>query len=117
MLYDSLHEKLALLPDETLVYPAHGAGSLCGKALSEETVSTMGVQRQYNYALQPMRRERFIELVTADQPDTPAYFSYDAVLNARERPTLEQTLARELEPLSLERARAGRRWRSAARYA
>ena len=104
LLYDSLHEKLALLPDETLVYPAHGAGSLCGKALSEETVSTMGVQRQYNYALQPMRRERFIELVTADQPDTPAYFSYDAVLNARERPTLEQTLARELEPLSLERA-------------
>lgn len=104
LLYDSLHEKLALLPDETLVYPAHGAGSLCGKALSKETVSTMGVQRQYNYALQPMRRERFIELVTADQPDTPAYFSYDAVLNARERPTLEQTLARELDPLSLERA-------------
>jgi hydroxyacylglutathione hydrolase len=104
LLYDSLHEKLAPLPDETLVYPAHGAGSLCGKALSEETVSTMGIQRQYNYALQPMSRERFIELVTADQPDTPAYFSYDAVLNARERPTLEQALARELEPLTLERA-------------
>jgi hydroxyacylglutathione hydrolase len=104
LLYDSLHDKLAPLPDETLIYPAHGAGSLCGKALSEETVSTMGIQRQYNYALQPMSRERFVELVTADQPDTPAYFSYDAVLNARERPTLEQTLARELEPLTLERA-------------
>ena len=104
LLYDSLHNKLAPLPDETLVYPAHGAGSLCGKALSDETVSTMGIQRQYNYALQPMSRERFIELVTADQPDTPAYFSYDAVLNARERPTLDQTLARELEPLTLERA-------------
>jgi len=104
LLYDSLHDKLAPLPDETLIYPAHGAGSLCGKALSEETFSTMGVQRQYNYALQPMSRERFIELVTTDQPDTPAYFSYDAVLNARERPTLEQTLARELEPLTLERA-------------
>ncbi|MGN6169986.1 MAG: rhodanese-like domain-containing protein [Solirubrobacteraceae bacterium] len=104
LLYDSLHGKLAPLPDETLVYPAHGAGSLCGKALSEETVSTMGIQRKYNYALQPMSKEQFIELVTADQPDTPAYFSYDAVLNAHERPTLEQTLARELEPLTLEQA-------------
>ncbi len=99
MLYDSLHHKLAPLPDETLVYPAHGAGSLCGKTLSTDTVSTMGVQRQYNYALQPMSRERFTEIVTADQPDAPAYFTYDAVLNARERPTLEQALARELRPL------------------
>jgi len=88
MLYDSLHEKLLPLPDETLVYPAHGAGSLCGKNLSTDTVSTMGVQRRYNYALQPMSRERFIEIVTADQPDTPAYFTYDAVLNAQEHPTL-----------------------------
>jgi rhodanese-related sulfurtransferase len=104
MLYDSLHQKLAPLPDETLVYPAHGAGSLCGKAISEETVSSMAIQREYNYALQPMARERFIELVTADQPDTPSYFSYDAVLNASERPTLEQTLARELAPLTLDRA-------------
>jgi glyoxylase-like metal-dependent hydrolase (beta-lactamase superfamily II)/rhodanese-related sulfurtransferase len=103
MLYDSLHEKLAPLPDETLVYPAHGAGSLCGKNLSTDTVSTIGVQRAYNYALQPMSRERFIELVTTDQPDTPAYFTYDAVLNARERPTLEQALERELQPLSLAR--------------
>jgi glyoxylase-like metal-dependent hydrolase (beta-lactamase superfamily II)/rhodanese-related sulfurtransferase len=104
MLYDSLHEKLAPLPDETLVYPAHGAGSLCGKNLSTDTVSTMGVQRRYNYALQPMSRERFIELVTADQPDTPAYFTYDAQLNARERPTLDEELERELKPLSLEQA-------------
>jgi glyoxylase-like metal-dependent hydrolase (beta-lactamase superfamily II)/rhodanese-related sulfurtransferase len=102
LLYDSLHEKLAALPDETLVYPAHGAGSLCGKNLSTDTVSTMGVQRAYNYALQPMSRERFIEIVTADQPDTPAYFTYDAVLNARERPTLDEALERELRPLSLE---------------
>ncbi len=104
MLYDSLHEKLAPLPEETLVYPAHGAGSLCGKALSKETVSTIGVQLKYNYALQPMSRERFVELVTTDLPETPSYFSYDAVLNARERPTLEQALARELEPLTLEDA-------------
>jgi rhodanese-related sulfurtransferase len=98
-----LHQKLALLPDETLVCPAHGAGSLCGKNLSTDTVSTIGVQRLYNYALRPMSRERFIEIVTADQPDTPPYFGYDVVLNARERPTLEQALERELRALPLAR--------------
>jgi hydroxyacylglutathione hydrolase len=101
MLYDSLHGKLARLPDDTLVYPAHGAGSLCGKKLSTDTVSTIGIQRAYNYALAPMSRDRFIETVTADLPDAPAYFTYDAVLNARERPTLEQALERELHPLTL----------------
>ena len=103
MLYDSLHGKLARLPDDTLVYPAHGAGSLCGKKLSADTVSTIGIQRAYNYALAPMSRERFIQTVTADLPDAPAYFTYDAVLNARERPTLEQALERELHPLTLRR--------------
>ena len=102
MLYDSLHEKLLTLPDSTKVYPAHGAGSLCGKAISKETVSTIGDQRRMNYALQPMSKERFVELVTADQPDAPAYFTYDAVLNSRERPTLDQALARELKPLTVE---------------
>ena len=101
MLYDSLHQKLARLPDETLVYPAHGAGSLCGKNLSTDTVSTIGEQRLDNYALQPMSRERFIDIVTADQPDIPEYFTYDAALNACERPTLEQALACELCPLTL----------------
>jgi glyoxylase-like metal-dependent hydrolase (beta-lactamase superfamily II)/rhodanese-related sulfurtransferase len=102
MLYDSLHDKLLPLPDETLVYPAHGAGSLCGKNLSTDTVSTIGVQREYNYALQPMSRERFIDMVTTDQPDTPAYFTYDAVLNSRERATLDDALERELRPVSLQ---------------
>jgi glyoxylase-like metal-dependent hydrolase (beta-lactamase superfamily II) len=102
MLYDSLHDKLLPLPDDTLVYPAHGAGSLCGKNLSTDTVSTVGAQRQYNYALQPMSREHFVAMVTADQPDTPAYFTYDAVLNSRERPTLDQARDRELQPLSLD---------------
>ena len=97
----SLRDKLLPLPDDTLVYPAHGAGSLCGKNLSTDTVSTIGVQREYNYALQPMSRERFIEIVTSDQPDTPSYFTYDAILNARERPTLDETLVRELQPLTL----------------
>jgi rhodanese-related sulfurtransferase len=59
------------------------------------------VQKRYNYALQPMSKADFIRLVTADQPDTPAYFSYDALLNRRERPTLEQALAQELQPLTL----------------
>lgn len=102
MLYDSLQTKLLALPDTTLVYPAHGAGSMCGKHLSAERVSTIGVQRQYNYALRPMNREEFIRLVTADQPDAPQYFSYDAVLNRKERPTLEQTLERAVVPLSLD---------------
>lgn len=102
MLYDSLHNKLLQLPDETLVYPAHGAGSLCGKNLSTDTVSTMGVQRQYNYALKPMSKEEFVELVTADQPEAPKYFSYDAILNRKERPTLEEALEANVKPLSLE---------------
>ncbi|MDH3604784.1 MAG: MBL fold metallo-hydrolase, partial [Candidatus Tectomicrobia bacterium] len=78
MLYDSLHHKLLTLPDETLVYPAHGAGSMCGKNLSTETVSPLGNQRRYNYALQPMSEAEFKRLVTADQPEAPAYFVYDA---------------------------------------
>ena len=59
-LYEALHGKLLPLPDDTLVYPAHGAGSMCGKHLSTETWSSMGVQRGYNYALQPMSKEAFI---------------------------------------------------------
>jgi hydroxyacylglutathione hydrolase len=94
LLYDSLRDKLLALPDQSLVYPAHGAGSLCGKALSKETFSTIGEQRRSNYALQPMSKDAFVALVTADQPDAPAYFTYDAVLNSQERPTLEQTLER-----------------------
>src|SRR5207244_10131903 len=79
-----------------------GAGSLCGKALSKETVSTLGEQRRSNYALQPMSKEAFVQVVTADQPEAPAYFTYDAVLNSEERPTLDQALAREMNPLTLE---------------
>jgi glyoxylase-like metal-dependent hydrolase (beta-lactamase superfamily II)/rhodanese-related sulfurtransferase len=94
LLYDSLRNKLLALPDAAAVYPAHGAGSLCGKALSKETVSTIGEQRRSNYALQPMSKIEFIELVTADQPEAPSYFTYDAVLNSRERPTLDETLER-----------------------
>ena len=101
LLYDSLRSKLLTLPDRSLVYPAHGAGSLCGKALSKETFSTIGEQRRFNYALQPMSKAAFVELVTADQPDAPPYFTYDAVLNSKERPTLDETLER-ISPLKLE---------------
>jgi rhodanese-related sulfurtransferase len=103
MLFDSVRTKLLALPDQSLVYPAHGAGSLCGKALSKETVSTLGEQRRSNYALQPMSKEAFIQVVTAEQPEAPAYFIYDAVLNSQERPTLDQALAREMNPLTLDR--------------
>ena len=102
LLYDSLRDKLLTLPDASLVYPAHGAGSLCGKAISNETVSTIGEQRRVNYALQPMTKSAFVDLVTADQPDAPPYFTYDAVLNSQERPTLDEALARELKPLTID---------------
>ncbi len=101
-LYDSLHNNLLPLPDDTLVYPAHGAGSLCGKRLSSDTVSTLGDQRRMNYALQPMSKEEFIRLVTADQPDAPQYFTYDAILNTRERILLDSNLERVLRPLALD---------------
>lgn len=106
LLYDSLRTKLMALPDESLIYPAHGAGSLCGKALSKETVSTIGEQRRSNYALQPMTKAAFVGLVTADQPDAPPYFTYDAVLNSQERPTLDEALARELNPMTLDQVLA-----------
>jgi hydroxyacylglutathione hydrolase len=101
-LYDSLHNKLLPLPDETLVYPAHGAGSMCGKHLSAETVSTLGKQREENYALQPMEKKAFVGLVTSDQPEAPSYFSYDAQLNKELHPTLEDVLQKSLTPLSLQ---------------
>lgn len=101
-LYESLHNKFLPLPDETLVYPAHGAGSLCGKNISSDTVSTLGEQRSFNYALQAMTKEEFIRLVTVDQPDAPAYFTYDAILNTRELPSLDQTLKQALQPLQLD---------------
>ncbi len=86
MLYDSLHGKLLKLPDSVAVYPAHGAGSLCGRNISSETSSTIGQQRRFNYALQPMAREEFIRMMTTDLPEAPTYFSRDVRLN-REGPS------------------------------
>jgi hydroxyacylglutathione hydrolase len=81
MMYDSLHEKLMRLDDAVEVYPAHGAGSMCGKNLSTETSSTIGQQRKFNYALQPMMKEQFVTMMTTDLPEAPAYFSKDAEIN------------------------------------
>ena len=100
MLYDSVN-RLKQLPDDTLVYPAHGAGSMCGKALSEETVSTIGEQKKFNYALQPMSRAEFKAMVTEDQPEAPEYFVHDAILNRQDRSSLDETMQKSLKPLSL----------------
>ena len=92
MMYDSLHGKILKLPDGVEVYPAHGAGSMCGKNMSKETWSTIGEQRKFNYALQPMTKEQFVSTMTADLPEAPAYFPRDAEIN--------RSGARELSELS-----------------
>jgi hydroxyacylglutathione hydrolase len=99
MLYDSLHQKLLTLPDEVKVYPAHGAGSMCGRNISSEKSSTIGQQRRHNYALQPMNRSDFIEMMTTDLPEAPAYFSQDAQLNREGAAVLaDLPVPTELEP-------------------
>ena len=89
-LYRSLHRELLTLPDQTRVYPAHGAGSACGRNLSSETSSTIGEQRRNNYALAPMSEDEFVALVTEGQPVRPAYFSFDARLNRERHPFLSE---------------------------
>jgi glyoxylase-like metal-dependent hydrolase (beta-lactamase superfamily II) len=88
MLYDSLHGKLLHLPDAVEVYPAHGAGSLCGRNIAKETSSTIGEQRRLNYALQPMPKEAFVRIMTADLPEVPAYFPRDVSINREGAPPL-----------------------------
>jgi len=83
MMYDSLHKKLLALPDDVEVWPAHGAGSACGRNISTDTSSTIGKQRQTNYALRPMSREEFVTMMTSDMPAAPPYFSRDAEMNRR----------------------------------
>ncbi|MEO7863865.1 MAG: MBL fold metallo-hydrolase, partial [Nitrospirales bacterium] len=72
------------------------------KNLSSDTVSTLGRQRWENYALQPMTKEKFIELVTADQPEVPSYFGYDAKMNREQHPVLDDVVRNSLTPLSLQ---------------
>jgi hydroxyacylglutathione hydrolase len=89
MLYDSLHDKLLKLDDRVEVYPAHGAGSLCGRNLSKETSSTIGEQRKFNYALKAMTKDEFVKMMTTDLPEAPKYFSMDAQLNREGAGALE----------------------------
>jgi hydroxyacylglutathione hydrolase len=95
MLYDSLHTKLLTLPDTVEVYPAHGAGSLCGRNISPERRSTIGKERAMNYALQKMSRDEFVHMLTAELPERPSYFSRDAEINRTGAAALE-----DLPPLT-----------------
>jgi glyoxylase-like metal-dependent hydrolase (beta-lactamase superfamily II)/rhodanese-related sulfurtransferase len=90
-LYDSLHDKLMTLPDATRVYPAHGAGSACGKNLSTDLWSTIGEQKATNYALRAPDKATFMELVTEGQPPAPSYFIYDAILNRKAHGLLDES--------------------------
>jgi rhodanese-related sulfurtransferase len=89
-LYHSLHDRLLTLPDTTKVYPAHGAGSACGKNLSTETVSTIGEQRRTNYALATMTEKEFVDIVTEGQAAAPLYFSFAAMRNRAARDHLDE---------------------------
>jgi hydroxyacylglutathione hydrolase len=95
MLFDSLHQKLLPLGDDVEVYPAHGAGSLCGKQMRPERQSTIGKERALNYALRPTSKEEFVRLLTAELPERPGYFALDAELNRSGAPSLT-----EMEPLA-----------------
>jgi hydroxyacylglutathione hydrolase len=101
-LYDSLHEKILPLPDDTLIYPAHGPGTCCAKMLHPELFSTLGEQKHTNLALQPMEKEAFINRLMTYQPEPPSYFPYDAALNARNRSCLDQVINNALNPLPLD---------------
>jgi len=106
LLYDSLHGKLMKLPDDVLVYPAHGAGSLCGRNISTQTSSTIGEQRRSNYAVQPIARDVFIKMMTADLPELPAYFAKDVEINRAGAPPLADVRPVALSPETV-RAAAG----------
>ena len=92
-LYDSLHNKLLTLPETPWSFTPR---------MAPARVSTLGEQRRLNYALQPMAKEEFIRLVTTDQPEAPQYFTYDAILNTRERVTLDTNLEKVLRPVALD---------------
>ena len=102
MLYDSLHQKLLMLDDAVEVWPAHGAGSSCGRNISSKTSSTIGEQRKTNYALAPMTREQFVKLTASELPPPPQYFSHDAEINRQgPRPLDELPPAKALSPADM----------------
>lgn len=101
LLFDSLQRKVIPLPDDLLIYPAHGAGSSCGKSLGPETFSTLGEQKKTNYALQPQTREEFIKAVTDGLNAPPQYFPINARINKEGYDPLDEILEKALQPLSI----------------
>jgi len=104
MLYESLHGKLLRLDDSVEVWPAHGAGSACGRNISKETSSTIGMQRRNNYALQPMARDEFVTMMTTDLPEAPPYFARDAEINRAGARALADLKAVALSPRDVKAA-------------
>ena len=100
MMYDSLNNKIKTVPDDVIVYPAHGAGSSCGKNISKDTWSTLGQQKKTNYALQEMTREEFIKVVTDGLSAPPQYFFKDAMINKNGYDNIEEVMKRNMKPLS-----------------
>ena len=100
MMYDSLNNKIKTLPDAVIVYPAHGPGSACGKNIGKETTSTIGEQKKFNYALQPMSREEFIARVTEGITPPPQYFFEDARINKTGYDPIEQVIRTNTRPLT-----------------
>jgi glyoxylase-like metal-dependent hydrolase (beta-lactamase superfamily II)/rhodanese-related sulfurtransferase len=102
MMYDSIHKKLFPLADEVIIYPAHGAGSSCGKNLGKETFSTIGEQKKYNYALQAASKEEFIKVVTEGIAAPPQYFPINAQINKEGYESLDEVLQSGLKSLSVQ---------------
>lgn len=107
IMYDSLREKLIPLPDDVLVYPAHGPGSSCGRNLGPETTSTIGEEKKTNYALQEQTREAFITAVTKDLEEPPQYFPINARINKEGYDSLDKILNQGLKPLTIEEFKSG----------
>ena len=93
MMYDTIHQKFSKLDDDVILYPSHGAGSLCAKSIRKATSSTIGYEKQNNYVFENRTKEEFISLLLSDQPFIPKYFSYDVGINRRGAPPLQSSLA------------------------
>ena len=102
IMYDTINNKILPLPDDLIVYPAHGAGSSCGKNLGTDTFTTIGEQKNSNYALQPQSREEFIKAVTSDLNEAPVYFAINAKINKEGYDSLAEVKTKGLTALSVE---------------